>query len=178
MQATLSGFFSQPSANKNIDLCHDTLDTEQFGHLLPQRTRTQVCIECPLHWNSQELCVACTVDRVERKWNLKLYLDAIAMHKEWYNVILASDPGRVRMGRVLLEIELRLWWLQERVAFVQMEVERLRELREYQLYFWDANEPKDVVFPPWSSQFAGAKPGTRYDGRNAGYPSYLASRFR
>jgi hypothetical protein len=55
------------------------------------------------------------------------------MHKEWYSIILASDPGRVKMGRVLLEIEIRLWWLQERVAFIHMEVERLRELREYRL---------------------------------------------
>jgi hypothetical protein len=159
---------------KKTDLCHDTLDTEQFGHLLPQRTRTRICILCPLHWNSQDLCVACTVDRVERKWNLKLYLDAIAMHKEWHSIILASDPGRFKMGRVLLEIEIRLWWLQERVSFIHMEVERLRELREYRLYFWDANEPKDVVFPPWIPQFAGTKLGTRYDGRNAGYPSSLA----
>jgi hypothetical protein len=100
------------------------------------------------------------------------------MHKEWHSIILASDPGRVKMGRVLLEIEIRLWWLQERVAFIHMEVERLRELREYQLYFWDANEPKDVVFSPWIPQFADTKSGTRYDGRNAGYPSYLASWFR
>lgn len=81
------------------------------------------------------------------------------------------------MERVLLEIELRLWWLQERVAFIQMEAERLRELREYQLYFWDANEPKDVVFPLWCPQFTGTKSGTRYDRRTAGYPSYSASCF-
>jgi hypothetical protein len=99
------------------------------------------------------------------------------MHKEWYSIIFASDPSRVKMGRVLLEIEIRLWWLQERVAFIHMEVERLRELREYQLYFWDANEPKDVVFPPWTPQFAGTKSGTEYDGRS-GYPAYLASWFR
>jgi hypothetical protein len=91
------------------------------------------------------------------------------MHKEWHSIILASDPGRVKTALVLLEIELRLWWLQERLNFIHMEVERLRILREYHIYFWDANEPDDVVFPPWIPQFAGTKSGLRHDRMDAGY---------
>ena len=79
---------------------------------------------------------------------------------------------------MLLEIEIRLWWLQERVSFIHMEVERVRQWREYQLYLRDANEKKDVIFHPWIPQSAGSRLKTICDGGIAGYPSSLKGWFR
>jgi hypothetical protein len=103
---------------------------------LPER-KFKACRACPdWFWKAGGFgnfkhCTQCVVDSFERDWKLRTVLRWTDLYQQWIEIVAKSSLELSKKGKLMLEMRVRLIWLNERQEFIRLET--LRMAKELEL---------------------------------------------